>query len=170
MAEETRDAEMRLQEGVSKVRAEEFPQVVEVWEASVRATHDFLSEADIEFLKPLIPNALSGVAELAGVRGGDGQVVGFVGVEDDKVEMLFIHPAWRGQGVGGRLLRYAVEVLGARLVDVNEQNAQAVGFYLRMGFEAEGRSELDGTGRPFPLLHMRLRDLPGGPGSGREAG
>jgi len=160
---------MRLQKEISKIHVDDFPRVIEVWEASVRATHHFLSEADIQFLKPLIPDALSHVAELACVRDGAGQVAGFLGVEDGKVEMLFIHPEWRGQGLGSRLLRYAVEVLGARLVDVNEQNEQAVGFYLRMGFKVEGRSELDSTGKPFPLLHMRLRDLAGEAGSGREA-
>jgi putative acetyltransferase len=147
---------MSLQQDVSKVSADDFPRILEVWETSVRATHHFLSEADIQFIKPLIPDALSQVAELACVRDDAGQVAGFVGVENDKLEMLFIHPMWRGQGVGSRLLRYAINVLGAQLVDVNEQNEQAVVFYLRRGFKVEGRSELDSTGKPFPLLHMRL--------------
>ena len=160
---------MLLQKDISKVHADDFPRVVDVWEASVRATHHFLSEADIQFIKPLIPDALSHVAELACMRDEAGQIVGFVGVEQNKVEMLFIHPGWRGRGIGSRLLKYAFNELGARLVDVNEQNEQAVGFYLRMGFVIEGRSELDSTGKPFPLLHMRLRDLAGESGSGQEA-
>lgn len=159
---------MTLQTDISKVHADDFPRVVEVWEASVRATHHFLSEADIQFLQPLIPDALSHVAKLACVRDGAGQVAGFVGVEGDKVEMLFIHPTWRGRGAGSRLLRYAVDVLGAQSVDVNEQNEQAVGFYLQMGFKVEGRSELDSTGRPFPLLHLRLSDRGAQIGSGQK--
>ena len=141
---------------ISKVRPEDWPRVLEVWEASVRATHHFLSEADIQFIKPLIPDALTQVAELVCARDVDGQVIGFLGVEDSKIEMLFIHPNWRGRGTGSRLLKYATDDLGARWVDVNEQNDQAVGFYRRMGFEVEGRSELDSTGKPFPLLHMRI--------------
>jgi putative acetyltransferase len=39
---------------------------------------------------------------------------------------------------------------------VNEQNPQGVAFYRHMGFGQVGRSELDGQGNPFPLLHMRL--------------
>lgn len=152
---------MLLEQDVSKVYADDFPRVIEVWEASVRATHHFLSEGDIQFIKPLIPEALSQVAELACVRDGEGQVVGFVGVENEKLEMLFIHPMWHGQGAGSRLLSYAVKTLGARLVDVNEQNEQAVGFYLRRGFKVQGRSELDSTGKPFPLLHMRLENSAG---------
>jgi putative acetyltransferase len=147
---------MRLQESIHSVNLEDFPCVVEVWEASVRATHLFLAEADIQFFKPLVHDALSHVTELACVRDEKGQIVGFVGVVEDKVEMLFIHPQWRGQGIGRRLLEYAIKALGSTKVDVNEQNQQAVGFYQRMGFEVEGRSELDGSGKPFPLLHMQL--------------
>jgi putative acetyltransferase len=45
--------------------------------------------------------------------------------------------------------------------DVSEQNPQAAGFSVRQGFVAVGRSETDGEGRPFPLLHLnRHRNRP----------
>ncbi|MGG2473877.1 acetyltransferase, partial [Rhizobium sp. BR5] len=31
------------------------------------------------------------------------------------------------------------------------------GFYRRLGFEPTGRSDLDGQGRPYPLVHLRFR-------------
>lgn len=148
---------MELQSEITPVRPVDHPRVVEVWEASVRATHHFLTPADIDFFRPLIPEALGGVAELVCVRDTAGGVVGFLGVDGDKVEMLFVHPDLRGRGIGGRLLRHAVDALGATRVDVNEQNEQAVGFYRKMGFAVRSRSELDGMGKPFPLLHMELR-------------
>jgi putative acetyltransferase len=148
---------MPLQDGVFAVTADEFPRVVDVWEASVRATHHFVTEADIAFFKPLVQEALPHVDALLSVRGDDGQIAGFIGVAGRKVEMLFIHPDWRGQGGGKRLLQYAVTTLDASELDVNEQNEQAVGFYRRMGFDVVGRSERDGTGKPYPLLHMRAR-------------
>ncbi|MBD2042865.1 GNAT family N-acetyltransferase [Microcoleus sp. FACHB-672] len=144
------------QESISPVNQEDFPRIVKVWEASVRETHRFLSEADIQFFKPLISNELPHIADLVCVRDEADQVAGFVGVAEGKVEMLFIHPIWRRQGIGRQLLDYAVKRLGATKVDVNEQNEEALEFYKRMGFEVEGRSELDSTGRPFPLLHMHL--------------
>lgn len=60
------------------------------------------------------------------------------------------------RGVGAALPDYAVKDLGARRLDVDEQNAQAVGFYLHYGFEVVGRSETGGMGDPFPLLHLQL--------------
>lgn len=155
---------MQLQEGIFRVGPEDFSRVVDVWEASVRATHHFLTEADIQFFKPLVQHGLPHVEHLLAMRDHDGQVVGFIGVVGHKVEMLFIDPVWRGQGIGRRLLTHALEVLGATLLDVNEQNPQALGFYERMGFEVFARTELDGSGKPFPLLLMRLRgsELPSG--------
>jgi putative acetyltransferase len=150
---------MQTQEGITEITGEDLPRVVAVWEASVRATHHFLTEADIQYIKSLVEDDLAQVETLLGVRDGDGQVIGFIGVEGDEVGALFIHPDWRGQGIGRRLFTYAVETLGATRVDVNEQNDQAVGFYRRMGFEVAGRSAMDGLGQPFPLLHMRLSSL-----------
>ncbi len=150
---------MEKPSGVVAVRPDDLPRVVEVWEASVRATHHFLTEDDIQFFKKLVPDALAQLEHLDCVRDDEGQVAGFIGVEGKEVASLFIHPDWRGLGIGRRLIEYAIKTLGTTDVEVNEQNEQAVGFYERMGFEVVSRSELDGMGKPFPLLHMRLRDM-----------
>lgn len=145
---------MVKQECVDKVRPDELDDLVEVWEASVRATHDFVTEADIQFFKPVVRNhALPSIA-LRCIRGSDNRPVGFVGVLNGKIEMLFIHSEYRGQGLGRTLIEYALQHLNATELDVNEQNGQAVGFYQRMGFVVVGRSQVDGMGKPYPLLHM----------------
>lgn len=131
-----------------------YSQLVDVWEASVRATHDFLTEEDINFFRPLILQQYLSSVSAYYIAGDDSQILGFIGVADGNIEMLFIHPDSRGKGIGKRLLKYAIEELGAKRVDVNEQNQQGVDFYLYMGFKVAGRSETDGTGKPFPLLHL----------------
>jgi putative acetyltransferase len=150
---------MMLQEGVHGVAHEEAARLLEVWEASVRATHDFLSESDIQFFKPLVLSGLFALDHLRCVRDDEGTLVAFVGVAGAKMEALFVHPSWRRAGLGRRLARHAVVDLGATTVDVNEQNQQAVAFYRRLGFEVEGRSDMDGLGKPFPLLHLRKHNL-----------
>ncbi|BBV07949.1 hypothetical protein BML2537_14430 [Providencia stuartii] len=84
------------------------------------------------------------------------QISGFIGVDQHKLEMLFISAAHRGKGIGKQLLNFAIKELGINEVDVNEQNPQAVGFYQHMGFTQFARSETDGEGNPFPILHMQL--------------
>lgn len=136
---------------------EDFDDAVEVWEASVRATHHFLKEDDIMFFKPLIRNEYFKVVNRKCIRDKEHKIVAFLGVSEKNIEMLFIHPDARGKGLGKTLLKYAVDVMGTDRVDVNEDNPQAVGFYEHMGFERTGRSELDSMGKPYPILHMTLK-------------
>ena len=152
---------MPLQDGVYSVTSEDYDRAVDVWEASVRATHHFVTEEDLAIFRPMVTAALPAIKRLACVRDESSQVAGFVAVVDGKVEMLFLHPDNRGQGGGKRLLEYAIREFAAVELDVNEQNPQAIGFYERMGFGVMGRSELDGTGKPYPILHMRLRRIEG---------
>ncbi|VVD82620.1 N-acetyltransferase GCN5 [Pandoraea horticolens] len=142
--------------GIFTTNEKEFDAIVELWEVSVRATHDFLGDADIAWLRPRIRHDYLGAVTLRVFRDDAGALRGFLGVTQGNVEMLFVAPDVRRQGIGAALLAYAVRELGCTSVDVNEQNPQALAFYLREGFEVMGRSELDGQGRPFPLLHMRL--------------
>ncbi|OWK73084.1 GNAT family N-acetyltransferase [Flavobacteriaceae bacterium JJC] len=83
-------------------------------------------------------------------------VLGFIGVADRKVEMLFIDPQYFGQGLGQKLLSFAVKELNADQVDVNEQNRKALQFYLKFGFETFERTDKDEQGRNYPLLRMKL--------------
>lgn len=132
--------------------------LTEVWEASVRATHTFLSPAEIAQIRRYVPQALRETAHLVTAERPDGTPAAFMGVRDGKIEMLFIVPEERGKGLGGRLLELGVRQYSARAVDVNEQNPRAREFYEHMGFRVFGRSELDEQGNPYPILHMRLPD------------
>lgn len=137
--------------------AADYPELILVWEASVRATHDFLQEEDIQFYKPLILNEYLKAVDLYCVKNND-TIAGFMGLSESSIEMLFIHPDFRGSGIGKNLLQFAVNELKVNKVDVNEQNDQALGFYLKMGFKVVNRSELDGMGKPYPILHMELNN------------
>lgn len=134
-----------------------YRELIQIWEASVRATHNFLDEKDIASLKPLILEHCFDAVDLKCIRNPHGEIIAFSGIYGDRIEMLFVSPIYRGMGIGSFLCRHAIEGQGANKVDVNEQNPQAIGFYEHLGFEITGRSPLDGQGNPFPLLHMELR-------------
>ena len=140
---------------VSDRTPELIERLVSVWERSVRATHAFLSEEEVAEIKPFVPQAIAGVETLV-VAARDGEPVGFMGVQGDRLEMLFLDPAARGHGLGRRLLEHGIARLGVTELTVNEQNPQAVGFYEHLGFRTYRRTELDEEGRPYPLLYMRL--------------
>lgn len=139
---------------------ERTPRLIEaltaVWEHSVRATHHFLSESEILRIRAYVPQAVGGVAQLVAAENQAGEPVGFMGVENGRLKMLFLAPEARGCGRGGRLLRCGIEQYGVREVTVNEQNPQAVDFYAHFGFRTYRRTERDEEGGPYPLLYMRL--------------
>lgn len=140
---------------IEKPAKEDYAEITEVWEASVRATHHFLKEEDIAFFRPLILNQYLDAVNLYCVRD-NGNIKGFIGLSEDAIEMLFIHPDTRGRGIGKLLAEMAIKEKGIAKVDVNEDNAQAIGFYQKLGFTTVSRSEVDGLGKPYPLLHMEL--------------
>ncbi|WP_200831868.1 GNAT family N-acetyltransferase [Aquimarina sp. AU474] len=142
---------------IDTIHKDEYLEVLKVWEASVRATHDFLKEEDITYYKPLILNTYLDAVELRSAKDGDNRILGFLGVANQNLEMLFIHPENRGQSIGKELLNYSIKELSVSKVDVNEQNEQAVGFYKHFGFEIISRSELDASEKPYPILHMVLK-------------
>ncbi|MCY1430591.1 putative N-acetyltransferase YjaB [compost metagenome] len=148
---------MRTQSVIHTPRQSDYPELTRVWEASVRATHGFLPDSYITLLRDMVQNQYLDAVMLICCKDARQRITGFAGVAAGKVEMLFIDPEYRGQGIGKQLLRYAIEHLNADELDVNEQNEQAVGFYFKQGFEVIGRSEHDGMGQPFPLLHLRLK-------------
>ena len=79
-----------------------------------------------------------------------------MGIENEKIEMLFVKNSERGKGLGKQLLGYGTKNYGANEVTVNEQNLKAKRFYECMGFKTYKRSNLDEQGNPYPILYMRL--------------
>ena len=134
-------------------------QLLAVWEESVRATHLFLSEEDIEDIRLQVGPALKQVQHLLTAVDETGNPVGFMGIQEDSLEMLFLHPQNRGKGLGKQMLQLAVDNYGVRKLCVNEQNPAAKGFYEHMGFVTESCSESDDFGNPFPILHMVLKKI-----------
>lgn len=131
-------------------------QLLKVWESSVKATHLFLSEDEIENIKKYVPQALKEIPFLIIAENGNHIPVGFMGIVEQHLEMLFISHEERGKGLGKELLEYGIEKYLVNDLAVNEQNLLAKGFYEHMGFEVYKRTECDEQGNPYPLLYMKL--------------
>ena len=138
---------------IREVKKTDYPILVDIWESAVLSTHDFLKKEDFLYYREHLPTYFQYVT-LYGYEQ-DGRLVGFIGVAENNIEMLFVHNDYRYKGVGKRLVMYAIEKLQVCKVDVNEQNIQAVGFYQHMGFSVITRSDLDAEGKAYPILHMQ---------------
>lgn len=133
--------------------------LTQIWEGSVRATHNFLTEADIEKLRPLVQTGLKEIDNLWQVVDEKGISRGFMGTANSKLEMLFIEDTYRGNGIGGSIMSFLLEKHSINKVDVNEANEQAYGFYKRYGFKCYARSEYDEQGNNFPILHLEVKTI-----------
>ena len=130
-------------------------QLLKVWESSVKATHLFLSDNEINNIKQYVLLALKDIPVLVVAENEDGVPVGFMGISGQMLEMLFIANENRGQSMGKQLLQYGIKKYLVNKLAVNEQNPLAKGFYEHMGFTVYKRSELDEQGNPYPLLYMK---------------
>ena len=129
--------------------------LTELWERSVRATHDFLCDDEIA-ASHYVPEAIRGVSVLLTAATDDGTPTAFIGVENHRIEMLFVDPCHFRRVIGRALLEHVVTHFGADAVTVNEQNPETLAFYEHLGFVVEKRTPTDESGRPYPLLYLRL--------------
>ena len=130
--------------------------LIQLWEKSVRATHLFLPESEILNIKEkFLPDALKNISHLV-IAKEEGKAIGFMGIEEQKLEMLFVLPEKRGKGSDKKLIDYAIKNYSINELTVNEQNPQAKGFYEHLGFKVYKREEVDEQGNPYPILYMQL--------------
>lgn len=131
-------------------------QLLDVWEKSVKETHLFISNDEIKNIKKYVPQAINGISHLIIETDDKEDPIAFMGIEDEKLEMLFISPEKRGKGLGKRLLEYGIEKYSVKELAVNEQNPLAKGFYEHMGFYVYKRTDIDEQGNPYPILYMKI--------------
>ena len=133
---------------------QDAPRAIAIWRRAVDATHDFLTPEDRQAIDRDVVSFLPSAPLWVAVDDQD-RALAFMLLNDGHMEALFVDPDHRGSGLGRALVRHALERFPGLTTDVNEQNAQAMGFYERLGFTPTGRSPRDGQGRPYPLIHLR---------------
>lgn len=138
-----------------QAKASDITRNYEVWRTAVEATHHFLEAADLEAISKMVLNDYLPNAEFVVAVDDADTSHAFLGTTGDHIDALFVHADSRGMGLGRRLIEHFRDGKDTATVDVNEQNAEAAGFYKRFGFELTGRSPLDDQGRPYPILHLR---------------
>ena len=131
-------------------------QLLKIWESSVRETHLFLSDNEIKRIADYVPLALNNINHLVIVEDDNYQPVAFMGIEKERLEMLFVAPHEMKKGLGKSLIQFGIKNYQLKELTVNEQNPQAKGFYEHLGFHVYKRTETDEQANPYPLLYMKL--------------
>ncbi len=138
---------------IIELSEKDYENVLGTWEKSVAATHHFLKPKEIKFYKTCILKYGLSHLKLWGIYDKT-MLSGFIGLSENKVEMLFIHPNYIGMGIGKELISFALQNPDIKLIDVNEENPRALAIYQHWGFQIISRDELDDSGKPHPILHL----------------
>ena len=83
-------------------------QLVKVWKGSVKETHTFLSDEEINHIQEYVPQALREVPHLMIIEDDHGFPCAFMGINEHKLEMLFVSPEARGRGLGKKLIETGI--------------------------------------------------------------
>ncbi|MDR9854697.1 GNAT family N-acetyltransferase [Paenibacillus sp. VCA1] len=139
-----------------KATANDVSLIIDIWERSVMATHHFLSVEDRQEIRKEIPLYLPHVD--VRLWYANGACIGFSGINNNHLEMLFLDPGKIGQGYGRQILHSLIRDFHIQTIDVNKQNGNAVRFYLKSGFKVIREDATDSAGRPYPILHLKYAD------------
>ncbi|MGO2053885.1 GNAT family N-acetyltransferase [Arthrobacter sp. MYb211] len=141
---------------------EEVPELLDVWRSSVEGRLDFLSAADLTSVASTLETVYAQRAEIFVAHLG-AQVVGFMAMDERRVELLWVHHEHRQQGIGRALAAFALSSCAEIEMVLNAQNIAGLEFFRRCGFESEDQAGLVGADAKSPsvsLRHARVRERP----------
>ena len=119
---------------IRKMEEKDIPDVLQIWlETNIRA-HNFIEKeywtGNYEMVKQILPEAEVYVYE----DEKNGQIVGFIGMNNQYVEGLFVKESAQSRGIGKQLLDHAKSRKTELRLGVYQKNMRAVRFYLRENF------------------------------------
>ena len=119
---------------IRKMEEKDISDVLQIWlETNIRA-HNFIEKeywtGNYEMVKQILPEAEVYVYEAE----KSGQIEGFIGINDQYVEGLFVKETVQSNGIGKRLMDYVKNRKIELCLGVYQKNMRAVRFYLRENF------------------------------------
>ncbi|PEE37779.1 GNAT family N-acetyltransferase [Bacillus pseudomycoides] len=138
-----------------KANQKDYATILNIWEESVLATHHFLTDTDREEIKKEIPSYFQHINIQLWYKKED--LIGFSAVNKQHLEMLFLKPNKTGKGYGKAIIYSLIKDFDIKTVDVNKDNKSATKFYINNGFFIVSETETDSSGRPYPILQLKLK-------------
>ena len=129
---------------IRKLQKTDINRVAEIWLTANRNAHAFIPaaywESHLDFVKNMLPQTEVYVYE------NDKKIQGFIGLNGEYIEGIFVAAEMQSRGIGKLLLDYAKDRKSKLLLKVYQKNTRAVRFYQREGFEIRSEGVDDDTG------------------------
>ena len=129
---------------IRKLLNGDIDRVADIWLKTNLKAHFFISKQywinNYELVKEMLPQAEVYVFEV------DKMIQGFVGLNDEYIEGIFVSEEMQSCGTGKLLLDYIKDKKVRLQLNVYQKNAKAISFYQREGFiiQCEGLDEATG--------------------------
>ena len=129
---------------IRKLLNGDIDRVADIWLKANLKAHFFISEqywiSNYEFVKEMLPQAEVYVYE------DDKMIQGFIGINDEYIEGIFVSDEMQSRGIGKMLLDYIKDKKDRLQLKVYQKNVRAMSFYQREGFtiQSEGMDEFTG--------------------------
>lgn len=120
--------------------------VMQIWLYTNIRAHNFISsdywQSNFDMVKEMLPHAEIYVHEDDCAK----RIDGFIGLDDDYIEGIFVKETMQSKGIGKQLLNHAKEFKSKLKLRVYQRNEKAIKFYLREKFSIQSESVDDNTG------------------------
>ena len=129
---------------IRKLQKTDVIKVADIWLDSNIKAHDFIPaqywKSNFELVKELLLQATVYVYE------DNQKIQGFIGMNEEYIEGLFVLNEMQSQGIGKILLNYAKGKRNKLFLNVYQKNTRAISFYQREGFEVQCSGLDEATG------------------------
>lgn len=130
---------------IRKLKAEDTDNVMKIWLNTNIEAHSFIPEEywknNFDAVKSVLP-----CAEVYVYEDKCGAVQGFIGLNGEHIEGLFIRREARSAGIGSEMLSFVKSIKSCLTLNVYQKNIPAVRFYNREGFTIKTESIDKSTG------------------------
>ena len=117
---------------IRKLQKVDINRVADIWLKTNLKAHFFIPEqywiSNYEFVKEMLPQAEVYVYE------DDKMIQGFIGINDEYIEGIFVSDEMQSRGIGKILLDYIKDKKDRLQLKVYQKNVRAMSFYQREGF------------------------------------
>ena len=142
---------------IRKLQKADINRVADIWLKTNLKAHFFIPEqywiSNYEFVKELLPQAEVYVYE------DDKMIQGFIGINDEYIEGIFVSDEMQSRGIGKILLDYIKDKKDRLQLKVYQKNVRAMSFYQREGFTIQSESMDEFTGEKEYVMNWELSGI-----------
>ena len=129
---------------IRELQRDDINKVADIWLNTNIKAHSFIPaqywKGNFKFVKELLLQAEVYVYE------NNQEIQGFIGLNGEYIEGIFVSDENQSQGIGERLLNYIKNKKSKLSLSVYQKNSRAISFYQREGFEIQYKDLDKATG------------------------